>query len=138
MLPSSSKSIRDPGVHGTPPGARRPRRREVGGEDLFNPVRFGNLGDVEDAYALRLECGDGRGDVLGGDLGEERVVHGDDGLMAGAGHEEQIREPSGHHPEQGGLTVRGHFVAMVRPPRPMTSCPRRRGSGVTSGSKPVA
>ena len=138
MLPSSSKSIRDPGVHGTPPGGAAAAIGRLAAMICSNPVGLGLLGDVETRDALRVECGDGRRDVLGADLGEERVVHGDDGLMAGARHEEQVREPSGHQSRTGWRHRRAHFSAMVRPSRPMISCPARRGSGVTSGSKPVA
>ena len=135
MLPSSSKSIREPGVHGTPPGGAALAMEAVMTCRTQSASASSVTSNVVDAVGI--ERGDHLGDELGADLGEQRVVHGDDGLLAGTRHQEQVREPGGHQSEQRGGAV-GPLLGDVRPPRPMISCPARRGSGVTSGSKPVA
>ena len=78
-----------------------------------------------------------RGDVLGREDREVRVVHGGDGLLARRRHHEHVREPAGHDSVQAGravLPLLRHGDAVAADDRVAGA----RAKGVISGSKPVA
>ena len=96
-------------MHGTPPGGARFGHGV--GHDLSHPVGLGFLGHVEHLDAVGVERGDRRGDELGADHGELRVVDGDDGLLAGAGMTNMFGKPRVIMPNRVAAPS-AHFSAM--------------------------
>ena len=94
------------------PEARRPLAMESV-DDLLHPVGLGFLGHVERVDARRASSAAiGRGDELGAEHGEQRVVDGDDGLLAGAGMTNMFGNPAVIIPNRLAAPS-AHFSAMV-------------------------
>ena len=75
---------------------------DEGVDDLLRPRLLGLRAHVEHLDTPLLEQPDGTADELAAEHGQLRVVHRHHRLLPGRGHDEHVREPTAHHPEQAG------------------------------------
>src|SRR6478752_6290865 len=78
---------------------------DVGRDDLLDPAVLGLCAHVEHLDLTLLQLADQLAEQLGAEHSDGGVVDGDDGLLAGCRHDEEVREAPAHHPVEAGGAV---------------------------------